>query len=268
MSGLKAGAVGALLGAVAAALLSPLFEPTLKRLGTNMADAVFPPASPVKILVCAPLKDSRTVLSVSTPNGSRVIADAPHHVRNETFIYVENTSNMPIKNVTLTAYPLAFGKESPKLSLADIGFTSIRGSVDYKPVYHETGNYFELGMPQLNPHEAVLLSQTYAVPVGFIVEFYADGLSEKNVFQPGCPQEISVRDLLERTTTLYVGPNCKVEPDLAEAHEQMRSKCSFEDTIPLTVTEEMRGQMLGSEDVIVRDRSQVIVPVLRDGITR
>ena len=190
MTGLKGGAIGAVVGAAATAFLSPLFEPALKRLGTNLMDAMFPPASPVRILSCAPLKDSRTVLSVSTPNGSRVIADAPHHVRNETFIYIENTSNLPIRNATLTAYPLAFGKESPKPSLAKIMFTSIRGSADYKPVYHAGGNYFELGIPQLNPHEAVLFAQTYVVPVGFIVEVYADGLSEKRNFQPGCPQRL------------------------------------------------------------------------------
>lgn len=269
MSGLKGnGIVVAVVSVVATVLLSPLVEPPLKRLGTNVMDAVFPPASPVRILSCAPLKDSRTVLSVSTPNGSRVIADGPHHLRNETFIYLENTSSLPIKNATLTAYPLAFGKESPNLSLAYIGFTSIRGSVDYKPTYRETDNSFELGMPQLNPHEAILLSQTYAVPVGFIVEVYADGLSEKRVFQPGCPERITVRDLLERKTNLHVGPNCKVEPDLAEPHGLLRSKCNFEDNIPFTMSEEMRGQMLGSENVIVQDRLQVVVPVLREGVMR
>lgn len=170
MSNLKAGVVGALIGSVVTALLSPLFEPALKRVGTNVADGVFPPASPVRILACAPLRDSRTVLSVPTPNGPRVIADSPHHVRNETFIYVENTSSMPIKNATLTAYPLGFGKESPRLSLAIIGVTSIRGSADYKPAYNEARNVLELGMPLLNPHEAVLLVQSYSIPVGFIVE--------------------------------------------------------------------------------------------------
>lgn len=264
MSGLKAGAVGALLGAVAAALLSPLFEPALKRFGTDMADALFPPASPVKVMACAPLKVSRTVLSVSTPNGSRVIADGPHHMRNETLIYVENTSSMPIKNATLTAYPLAFGKEPATLSLAEVWFTSIRGSADGRPVYHESGNYFELAIPQLNPREAVLLSQTYAVPVGFIVEVYADGLSEKKLFQPGCPQEIAVRDTLEPTAFDYVGPNCTVEPKHTDSGGQGHSKCVFEDNISIKITEEMKGQDLGREEVVVEDPHRVIVPVLRE----
>lgn len=77
-----------------------------------------------------------------------------------------------------------------------------------------------------------------------------------------------MRDRLERGTEYYAGPNCKVEPDPADAQGWQRSKCDMEDNIPFEITEEMKGQVLTAEETIVEDPLRVSMPVLREGVTR
>ena len=256
-SPLIVGVVCALGGAAAAALFTPLLEPILKRAGTSLADAILPASSQVSILACAPLKEARTILSVITPKGPRVMADESRPVRNDTVVYFENTSGQPLRNATVTIYPLRFGPEKPTLMLARGGFTSINGSADYKFSYDVKGSTMELSMPILNPREAAVFELTYFVPVGFIVEVFADGMSERQVFKPGCPSDIRLRESIGRSTSVYEGPGCKIIADPKDVEAPARSQCIVDNNVPFQMTEEIKGQTLKVEEMIVADRLKV-----------
>lgn len=259
---------GGIAAIVIGAIITPLLSPVLTVVGNKLSAKIVPPLSPINIVACSPLKDSRIILSISTDKGSQVIADFPHHVPNDTFVYVENTSEKAFKEVYLTIYPLAFGKEDPELMSSQMWFTALHGSASYKPSLNQKSKLLELFIPNLNPGDAALIEQTFAMPVGFVVELYAEGYTLKKIFSPGCPTQIEAKEVFERASTPYVGKDCKLVEGDAEKRASPRTHCEYTDTSPITITNEMRGKELQVEERTDSDPLRVRVPVLRNTISK
>ena len=242
------------IGVMTALVVVPL-SPVLTALGSRMVTWIMPSDEPILVQACLPLRDSRTILSVTTGRGRRILADQPHATLNHTVIRIAATS-MALKNAVVTFYPLRFGERKPEILYSQLVATSIRGSADYRATLRKEVNTLEVTVPQLNSGEAIYLSQGFAVPVGFMVEVYADGISAKRFFNPGCPLPVPRPPEPVRGSSLYVGEHCTREEHAHPDGKVEVPVCTLQDNIPFEMTEEMRGQQLIVEDRVALDRTK------------
>lgn len=242
------------IGVMTALVVVPL-SPVLTGLGSRVATWIMPSAEPITVQACLPLRDSRTILSVTTGRGRRILADQPHSTLNHTVIRIAATSTA-LKNAVVTFYPLRFGERKPEILYSQFVATSIRGSADYRATLRKEANMLEVTVPQLNVGEAIYLRQGFAVPVGFMVEVYADGISAKRIFDPGCPRPIRRPAEPVRGSSLYVGEQCRREERAHPDGNVEVPVCTLDDNIPIQITEEMRGQQLIVEDRVALDPTE------------
>lgn len=240
------GVFGAVIGGVFTIVLTP----TLTIFGNKVSSFFYPPLSVVTIQACAPLKSAREIVSFHSPTkGLQVLEDFERHVRNETFVYVENRSGKDLKDAFLSIYPISVTGEQADLSTAELLFTAIHRSSDYKYSYDKAHHTMGVIIPILGNSDSLLIDQVFNIPVGFVVELSAEGFNARQVFQPGCPDRILVNDILERSADPYIGDNCKGKVN-QDSNSITEIACTYTDhpDVPIQITEEMRGKNLHIDD--------------------
>ena len=250
--------------AIVGGILVAVITPTLTLLGGRIASFLYPPPAAVTIQACAPLKSAREIMSFQSPTkGLQVLEDFNRHVRNETFVYVENKSGKDLRDAFLSIYPISITGDSADLSTAEMLFTAIHRSSDYKYVYDKSHHTMGITIPVLGNSDSLLIDQVYNVPVGFIVELSAEGFNERKIFKPGCPDQILVNDLLVRSAEPYIGDNCKTKVD-PDNNSITGTLCTYTDQPekPMKFTEEMRGKSLRIEDYTDTDPTRLSLKMI------
>ena len=104
----------------------------------------------------------------------------------------------------------------------------------------------------MNPNDFVIIATNFAVPVGFVIELFGEGLSEKKEVEPGCKNdqslEFNAAAHAMRVFFQYYSKRCQ-KPDTPTG----TVNCKIEDDVPFSITEEMRGKKLTVEQRIVKD---------------
>ena len=253
---IASGLIGALIGGVVTAILTPLVAPALTRAGEGLSARIYPS---VIVQSCAPLKSARVLLSyIPTNQSRRTLADFPHHMRNETYLYVENRSGKTLKNVLFSVYPISQGSSQAELMTASLMSTSLHRSSDYTARFDAPRRTFTIAMPALGNSESILLNQVFDSPVGFVVELTAEDFTLRKLFSFGCSDEIVVNDLIQNFEIAYVSNACKVSVDKGEP----TNNCSYTDESPINITDDMRGGLIQEQLFIVRDPLKLTVPEL------
>ena len=236
------------LSAIGIFVAGHFFGAPIERLGESAAKLVIPDDQVVLIAACAPLRDARTIIKWQRTDGiETILADKQIDYMNETSVIIQNISNKAIKSGFLTVYAFGIRDKDPKPLFTKMLASSLAGSESYK-VERSSGSY-RISIPVFNPKEVIVLDTYFSVPVGFLVELFADGISEKDGFEPGCKHFPTIKLTLPRLFFEYYSDKCKKPEDVTKSVQ-----CDFESaSLPFTITQEMQGKTLLVEDRILKD---------------
>lgn len=212
--------------------------PILSKFGEHTAEIILKKQS-IRLEACAPLKDVRILLKRKVDKGEQIIADQAVEAMNETSVFVQNRSGGAIKDGTLTVYPLPANELKPAIIYSQMAASSVKDSEEYRVERMDAA--FRITIPVFNPGDYILIETRFASPIGYIVEMFADGISEKAGFEPGCEGGAYAESTPPRLFFEHYSDRCQ------KGEKGGPINCQIETSINFEITDEMRGKNLLQE---------------------
>lgn len=216
-----------------------IVSPFTSKYFEKWAETVFDRKS-IRIEACAPLKDARILIRKETDKGEEIISDHKIEHINETTVFVQNLTDKPIKNATLTIYPLSQSSTNPEIWYTHMYASSIKGTSSYKVAKSKSA--YQISIPIFNIDEFIMIETKFGEPIGYVVELFSEEISKKEGFEPGCADGSYIKSEPPTFFYSYYGNHCEKPKDVRAEVE-----CKNEISTPFNITEDMRGKKISVE---------------------
>ncbi|MEG9502592.1 MAG: hypothetical protein MIN69_12160 [Methylorubrum extorquens] len=220
-------------------LVGSIITPFVTKYTEKFAEGIFEKKT-IRIEGCAPLKDARLLIRKPTDKGEELIADQKIEHINETSVFVQNLTDKPIKNATLTVYPLSQSSAEPEIWYSRMYASSIKGASAYK--VGKSKSAYQINIPILNTDEFILIETKFGEPIGYVVELFSEDMSKKVGIEPGCADGSYIKSSPPTVFYSHYGNKCQ-KPEKARG----AVRCNNTIETPLQITEDMGGKYISVE---------------------
>ena len=219
--------------------MGAVFSPILASLGGLIWERSGVLDRTVSIDICLPLKSAITIVR----NAEGVpISSSPTTAVNPTDVKIKNTSGEALRNLTVAVHPVGGREQQPIIFKSTVASSSVIHSEKYEVEIKNTT--ILIRTPQLEVDDEIWVFSLFDQPIAYIIELSADDFSQKEVRQPGCPNETLK---LSRPHRLFEhkSKHCETEEDTDDLVCKIKSRSSL-----FHVTNEMAGKPITVEHQI------------------
>lgn len=157
-------------------IVGSILTPFVSKYAEKWAEATFDKKI-IRIEACAPLKDARILIRKEVDKGEEIIADQKIQHINETSVFVQNLTDKPLKNATLSVYPLSQSSASPEIWYTQMFGSSIKGAASYTVGKNKSA--YQINIPVLNVDEFILIETKFGEPIGYVIELFPKMLARR-----------------------------------------------------------------------------------------